>query len=91
VMDEIGIDISGQTSKGVDTYLGKMLFQYMITVCDDADRNCPTVWPGVQNRMHWSFQDPAAVEGSEDEKLAKIREVRDLIEKKIKDWLMEQS
>jgi len=91
VMGEIGIDISGQTSKGVDTYLGKMLFQYMITVCDDADRNCPTVWPGVQNRMHWSFQDPAAAEGTEVEKLAKFREVRDLIEKKIKDWLMEQS
>ena len=91
VMDEIGIDVSRQMSKGVNTYLGKMLFQYMVTVCDDADRNCPTVWPGVQNRMHWSFQDPAAVEGSEDEKLAKFREVRDLIEKKIKDWLMEQS
>ena len=91
VMDEIGIDISGQTSKGVNTYLGKMLFQYMVTVCDDADRNCPTVWPGVQNRMHWSFQDPAAAEGTEVEKLAKFREVRDLIEKKIKDWLMEQS
>jgi len=91
VMDEIGIDISAQTSKGVNTYLGKMLFQYMVTVCDDADRNCPTVWPGVQNRMHWSFQDPAAAEGTEVEKLAKFREVRDLIEKKIKDWLMEQS
>ena len=91
VMDEIGIDVSRQMSKGVNTYLGKMLFQYMVTVCDDADRNCPTVWPGVQNRMHWSFQDPAAAEGTEVEKLAKFREVRDLIEKKIKDWLMEQS
>ena len=91
VMDEIGIDVSGQTSKGVDTYLGKVLFQYLITVCDDADKNCPTVWPGVSNRMHWSFQDPAAVEGSDEEKLAKFREVRDLIEAKIKSWLIEQS
>ena len=91
VMNEVGIDISGQTSKGVDTYLGKMLFQYLVTVCDDADKNCPTVWPGVNTRMHWSFQDPAAVEGSEEKKLAKFREVRDLIEAKIKSWLAEQS
>jgi arsenate reductase len=52
VMQEVGIDISDQTSKGVDTYLGKVLFQYLITVCDDADKNCPTVWPGVNQRMH---------------------------------------
>lgn len=91
VMDEIGIDISGQTSKGVETYLGKMLFQYLVTVCDDADQNCPTVWPGINTRMHWSFQDPAAVEGSEEEKLEKFREVRGLIEVKIKNWLAEQS
>ncbi|HEU0294330.1 MAG TPA: arsenate reductase ArsC [Anaerolineales bacterium] len=91
VMQEVGIDVSGQTSKGVDTYLGKVLFQYLITVCDDAEKNCPTVWPGVNNRMHWSFQDPAAVEGTDAEKLAKFREIRDLIEAKIKAWLAEQS
>lgn len=91
VMNEIGIDVSGQTSKGVDTYLGKVLFQYLITVCDDADKNCPTVWPGVNKRMHWSFQDPATFEGSDEEKVAKFREVRDLIEEKIKSWLAEQS
>lgn len=91
VMDEVGIDVSGQTSKGVEIYLGKVLFQYMITVCDDADKNCPTVWPGVNTRMHWSLQDPAAVEGTDAEKLAKFREVRDLIEAKVKAWLAEQS
>jgi arsenate reductase len=89
VMDEVGIDVSAQQSKGVETYLGKTLFQYLVTVCDDADKNCPTVWPGVHQRMHWSFQDPAAVEGSEEEKLAKFREVRDLIEAKIKSWIVE--
>jgi arsenate reductase (thioredoxin) len=89
VMNEIGIDISSQTSKGVEVYLGKKLFQYLITVCDDADRNCPTVWPGVSERLHWSFQDPATVGGTEEEKLAKFREVRDLIEEKIKKWLVE--
>jgi len=90
VMDEIGIDVSGQASKGVDVYLGKMLFQYLIAVCDDADKNCPTVWPGVANRMHWSFQDPATFEGTQDEKLAKFREVRDLIGQKVKAWVAEQ-
>jgi arsenate reductase len=91
VMQEIGIDVSGQTSKGVETYLGKTLFQNLVTVCDDADKNCPTVWPGVSNRMHWSFQDPAAAEGTDEEKLAKFREIRDLIEVRIKAWLSEQS
>lgn len=91
VMKEVGIDVSGQQSKGVDTYLGKALFQHLVTVCDDADRNCPTVWPGVSNRMHWSFRDPAAAEGSEEEKLAVFRQVRDQIEKRIKDWLSEQA
>ena len=91
VMKEVGIDISGQKSKGVDVYLGKMLFTYLITVCDDADKNCPTTWPGVSNRMHWSFEDPAKFEGAEKEKLAKFREIRDLIENKIKAWVAEQS
>jgi arsenate reductase len=91
VMAEIGIDVSGQSSKGVNSYLGKMLFQYLITVCDDADKNCPTVWPGVNTRMHWSFEDPAKFEGTQKEKLAKFREVRDIMEKKIKDWLVEQN
>lgn len=87
VMQEVGIDVSNQQSKGVEKYLGKTLFRYLVTVCDDADQNCPTVWPGVNTRMHWSFEDPAKFEGSEEEKLAKFREIRDLIEKKIKDWL----
>ena len=89
-MQEVGIDISNHTSKGVDAYLGKVLFQYLVTVCDNADKNCPTVWPGVNQRMHWSFEDPAAFEGTDDEKLAKFREIRDQIEQRIKVWLEEQ-
>jgi arsenate reductase len=89
VMREVGIDISNQQSKGIEIYLGKMLFQYLITVCEDADQNCPTVWPGVNTRMHWSFADPAKFEGTDEEKLAKFREVRDLIEQKIKAWVVE--
>jgi len=91
VMNEVGIDISNQKSKGIENYLGKVLFQYLITVCDDADKNCPTVWSGVSTRMHWSFEDPAKFEGTKEEKLAKFREVRDLIEKKIIEWVAEQT
>ena len=90
-MDEVGIDISNQTSKDINIYLGKTRFQYLITLCDDADENCPTSLPGINARMHWSFEDPARQEGTEEEKLAKFREVRDLIEQKIKDWVAEQS
>jgi arsenate reductase len=91
VMNEAGIDISNQQSKSIDVYLGKVTFQYLITVCDDADKNCPVGIPGVETRMHWSFEDPARFEGSEEQKLAKFREVRDLIEKRIKEWVAEQS
>lgn len=90
VMDEVGIDISTQKSKGIKTYLGMTRFQFLITVCDDADENCPTVWPGVNARMHWSFEDPARFEGTEEQKLTKFREVRDLMDKKIKEWVAEQ-
>src|SRR5688500_8214124 len=90
-MSGMGSDIYAHESKGVDAYLGKVLFQYLITVCDDADKNCPTVWPGVNKRMHWSFEDPANFEGTEEEKLAKFREVRDLIDNKVQGWLTEQN
>jgi arsenate reductase (thioredoxin) len=89
VMDEIGIDISGQRSKGVDTYLGKVFFSYMITVCDHAEKNCPTAWMGIQNRLHWSLDDPAKFEGSEAEKLTKFRQVRDQIDILVQNWLAE--
>jgi arsenate reductase len=87
VMQEAGIDISGQRSKNVGEYLGKVLFQYLITVCDEAEKNCPSAWPGISKREHWSFEDPAAFEGTAEEKLAKFREIRDQIEQKIRAWL----
>jgi arsenate reductase len=90
VMEEKGYDLSGQTSKGVDVFLGKMLIQTLITVCDHAEKNCPRTWPGVNQKLHWSFEDPAAFEGSEPEKLAKFREIRDQIEQKVMDWLRER-
>ena len=86
-MQEVGIDVSQQRSKGVDEYLGKVLFQYLITVCDDAEKNCPTIWPGISKREHWSFEDPAAFEGTDEEKLAKFREIRNQIKARIRSWL----
>jgi arsenate reductase (thioredoxin) len=91
VMNEIGYDLKGQYSKGVDQFLGKVLFQYLITVCDQADKNCPVIWPGVSHRMHWSFEDPAAVEASDEVKIQKFRVVRDQINQKIQEWLTEQN
>jgi arsenate reductase (thioredoxin) len=90
VMREIGIDLSGQLSKSVKQYLGKMSFTYLITVCAEAEANCPTTFPGIGQRLSWAFDDPAAVEGSEEEKLHKFREVRDQIEKRIKLWIEEK-
>ena len=91
VMNEVGFDLSGQLPKGIQTYLGKVLFQYLITVCDEAEKNCPTTWPGVNTRLHWSFEDPARFEGTPEEKLVKFRQVRDQIQEKIRTWLVEQN
>jgi arsenate reductase (thioredoxin) len=91
VMEEAGFDMSGHRSKGVGDYLGKVHFQYLITVCDDANKNCPTVWPGVNQRLHWSFEDPAKFDGTDEQKLAKFRQLRDLIDAKVRAWLAEQN
>jgi len=90
VMEEIGVSLSGQYSKHVKEYMGKVHFGYLIAVCDEAEKNCPTAFPSVSQRIHWSFEDPAAFVGSDDEKLAKFREVRDRIEQQIKEWLERQ-
>ena len=87
VMAEAGIDISGQRSKGVEEYLGKTLFDYLITVCERAEKNCPTPWPGVWQHLHWRFEDPAACEGTNEERIAKFRQVRDLIDARIREWV----
>ncbi|MGE5221279.1 MAG: arsenate reductase ArsC [Omnitrophica WOR_2 bacterium] len=88
VMEEIGVDLKGQRSKSLDEYRGKMQFDYMITVCDNADQNCP-FFPGMGTRLHWSFEDPAACLGTPEEKLAQFRQVRDQIDHRIQAWLEE--
>jgi arsenate reductase len=90
VLNESGIDTSAHYSKPLTTYMGKMDFDYLITVCSNADEKCP-YFPGIGKRMHWPFEDPAAMIGSDEEKTTKFREIRDLIEEKIKTWLKENS
>jgi arsenate reductase (thioredoxin) len=76
-MDEVGIDISGQESKTLDRYVGKP-FDYVITVCEEANEACP-FFPGAAERLHWSLPDPAAAQGTEEERLEVFRSVRDLL------------
>jgi arsenate reductase len=76
-MREIGIDISVHRSKPVDEFVHQT-FDYIITVCDNAKESCP-VFPGNAVRLPWSFDDPAAVEGAEEERLAAFRLIRDQI------------
>ena len=70
-------------------YLGKVHFGIVITVCKKAEEACPTI-PGISTRLYWPFEDPAAFKGTEEEKLAKFREVRDQINEKIQTWLKER-
>jgi|SRR5215469_10345853 len=84
VMNELGIDISGQRSKSVDEFAGRE-FDYVLTVCDNAKASCP-VFPGHANRLHRNFEDPAAAEGSETARLAVFRSVRDEIRNYLRDF-----
>ncbi len=89
VMDEVGISLDGQSSKSVNEYLGKTHFPYVITVCGHAEENCPRVFLTQGKHIHWEFEDPAAFEGSEEEKLEKFRQIRDQVDQKIQTWLEE--
>ena len=87
-MSERGIDISGHRSKHLNEFLGQP-FDYVITVCDSAAEACP-MFPGRAQRIHWSFPDPAAAQGSEEERLRTFRQVRDDIETRLREWLATQ-
>ena len=90
VMAEVGLDLGGQYAKGVKEYLGKINFAYVIIVCDRAEKTCPTAFPSIsRQRLFWPFEDPVAFEGTEEEKLAKFREIRDQIDQRIRQWLNE--
>jgi arsenate reductase len=86
-MSEIGIDISSYRSKSVDEFSSQP-FDQIITVCDNAKENCP-VFPGRANRIHWSFEDPAAVKGTETEQLDAFRRIRDEIRERLRRFVMD--
>ncbi len=88
-MDEVGIDIRHQTSKGVKDYMMRIPFSHVITVCADADENCPRPLWHRGEKYHWPFDDPAQAQGRETDKMAVFRRVRDEIEAKIKAWVAE--
>lgn len=84
VMREIGIDISAHRSKSVEEFAGQQ-FDYVLTVCDNVKESCP-VFPGHANRIHHNFRDPASVQGSEEERLAAFRLVRDEIRRYLQNF-----
>ncbi len=89
-MTELGVSMEGQYAKSVQEYIDRNeRFDYVVTVCDETSaERCP-MFPGQHQRMHWSFADPSAIAGTDEEKLTGIRVIRDEIHKKVKQWLLE--
>lgn len=87
-MQELGIDISGNKTKQVSDFIARgVLFDYVITVCDETSaERCP-IFPGKAMRLHWGFPDPSALQGTDEEKLQAIRPIRDDIKKKVESWI----
>jgi len=86
VIEEIGISISGQHSKSVNQYLGTHHFGYIITLCSDAEQNCPVSFPDVSVRLHWPIDDPA-VPGDAEGQLELFRKARNEIDRRISSWV----
>ncbi|MGH7353406.1 MAG: arsenate reductase ArsC [Candidatus Rokuibacteriota bacterium] len=84
-MAEANVSLGGHTSKTLERYLGED-WDWVITVCDDANERCP-VFPGRSRRPHWSFDDPSRATGTEEERLATFRRVRDEIAMRIREWM----
>ncbi|MDQ3524453.1 MAG: arsenate reductase ArsC [Chloroflexota bacterium] len=82
----IGIDISGQRSKTIDEFHGQE-FEWFITVCDEAQKNCP-VLPGVEEVAHWSIEDPSAASGTPEERVEAFRRVRDRIRNRLRLFIL---
>jgi arsenate reductase len=87
VMNEVGIDVSGQRSKDLRQFLGRLPVHFAIFVCQQAEDSCPINWPGALQRLKWPFEDPAACDGTEQQRIAKFRSVRDQIRAKIDAWM----
>jgi arsenate reductase (thioredoxin) len=89
VMAERGIDIGEQRPKGFQEFIGAAQFEYLITVCDRAEKDCP-MFPGKGTREYWPLADPARREGSREELLARFREARDYVEERVRRFLVER-
>jgi arsenate reductase len=88
-MNELEIDISGQSSKTLEQFLGDD-WDEVITVCDNANESCP-IFPGATHRRHWSIDDPSGVTGSDAERLTAFRRARDELRRRIEQELLEQA
>lgn len=91
VMEEVGIDLSQAESKSVSGFIGLPAFRFLITVCNVAEENCPTIWPGKVERLYWPFEDPSAARGTDEEIMAVFRRVRDEIDSRVQEWLSVQT
>ena len=89
VMEEIGIDMSGHRSKSLREFMGHSHSRYVITVCGQADASCPQALWSMGKKLHWPFDDPTAFEGPDEERLRRFREIRDQIDQRVQEWLME--
>lgn len=89
-MAEVGIDLSKkETRRVLDVWKSGQMFAYVITVCDETSaEKCP-IFPGPTARLHWSFPDPSGLTGMHEEKLTRVREIRDEIRQKVEEWCEE--
>ena len=90
-MKEVRIDISAQRPRDIGEFLGKRPVRHVVIVCDNANQSCPRVWPGTFSRTFMPFDDPAAATGTEAERLAVFRRVRDEIDAAMRKWVPEQT
>jgi arsenate reductase len=86
VMQELGIDISDHRAKSLEEFRDRPPMDLVVTVCDEAAEACP-YFPNARHQVHWSFPDPSRVEGSEEERLAAFRHIRDRIATRIRQFL----
>ena len=89
VMKETGIDITGQQSKSVKVFMGRVQFDDAVIVCRKTEDKCPSLSADARRIHRWLFEDPVSFSATDEEKLAKFRDVRDQIEARIKLWLAE--
>ena len=88
---EVGLDISGKNPQGVsDVLRSGRRFSHVVTVCSEADAEACPLFPGLAKRLHWPFPDPSKLTGSHEEKLARVREIRDQIRRKVEQFCDEQ-